>query len=131
MKNKKLIISILPEKFGICHFDKKTPIPEWALEGNFSSITKTDQEISIVYPQGKIPGGVLFEENWIAFRLESVVDGVYAVGIIASLSAPLAKTGISIFNISTYETNYLLVEEKNLAKAKIILSKFCEIKNNK
>ncbi|MDI6883390.1 MAG: ACT domain-containing protein, partial [Patescibacteria group bacterium] len=91
-------------------------------------ITRSEQELSIVYPQEKIPGGVLFEKNWRAFKVEGIVDGIYAVGIIASLSKPLAEAGISIFNISTYETNYLLVEEKNLAKVKKVLSKFCNIK---
>lgn len=125
---KKLNLSVLPEKFGICHFNKKSPIPNWALEGNFFSITKTDQELSIIYPQEKIPGGVFFEKDWRAFRLEGFVDGLYSVGIIASLSHPLAEAGISIFNLSTYETNYVLVEEKNLEKAEEILSKFCNIK---
>lgn len=128
MKKKKLILSILPEKFGICHFEKKTPIPDWALKGEWFSLTKTDQELSIVYPQDKIPGGVLCEKSWRTFRIEGIIDGIYAVGIIASLSKPLADNGISIFNISTYETNYIFVEEKNLKKAVKILSKFCTIK---
>jgi len=129
MKNtQKLTLSILPEKLGICRLDKNSPIPSWATSGEFFSITRTDQELSIVYPQEKIPGGVLFEKDWRAFRLESFVDGMYAVGIIASLSKPLADDGISIFNLSTYETNYVLVEEKNLEKAAKILGKFCEIK---
>ncbi len=127
MKSQKLTLSILPEKLGICHFAAKSPIPDWATKGEFFSITKTNQELSIVYPQEKIPPGVLFEKDWRAFRLEGIVDGVYAVGIIATLSKPLAEAGISIFNISTYETNYLLVEEKNLAKAKKVLTKFCKI----
>jgi len=128
MPNKKLTLSILPEKIGICHFDKKSSIPDWATGGNFFSITRTDQELSIIYPQDKIPGGVLFEKDWRAFRLEGVVEGIYSVGIIASLSKPLAEAGISIFNISTYETNYVLVEDKNFAKAKEILGAFCDIK---
>lgn len=128
MENKKLTLSMLPEKFGICHLAANSPIPPWATSGDFFSITRTDQELSIVYPQEKIPGGVLIEEDWRAFRIEGVVDGIYAVGIIASLSEPLARAGISIFNISTYETNYILVEEKNLAKAKEVLSQFCNIK---
>ncbi len=124
----KFTLSILPEKFGICHFAKNSPIPDWALKEKFFSITKTDQELSIVCPQEKIPAGVLFEKDWRAFRMEDIVDGVYTVGIIASLSKPLAEAGISIFNISTYETNYFFVEEKNLAKAKKILSSFCKIR---
>lgn len=127
MTPKKFNISILQEKFGICHFAEKSPLPKWATAGRFFSITKTDQEISIVYPQEKIPGGVLFERDWRAFRLEGVVDGVYAVGIIAFLSKPLAENGISIFNISTYETNYIFVEEKNLERAKETLSAVCNV----
>ena len=129
MEPKKLTISIFPEKLGICHCAAKSPIPDWATRGEFFSITRTDQELSIVYPQEKIPGGVLLEKDWRAFRIEGIIDGIYAVGIIASLSGPLAKAGISIFNISTYQTNYLLVEEKNLDKAKKILGEFCNIKN--
>jgi len=127
MKLQKLTLSILPEKLGICHFEKNSPIPDWTTKGDFFSITRTDQELSIVYPQEKIPGGVLCEKDWRAFRLEGVVDGPHAVGIIASLAEPLAAAGISIFNVSTYQTNYLLVEEKNLEKAQEVLGKFCQI----
>ncbi len=127
MKPKKLTLSILPEKFGICHFAAKSPIPDWATKGEFFSITRTDQELSILYPQDKIPAGVLFEKDWRAFRLEGIVEGIYVVGIIASLSKPLAENGISIFNISTYQTNYILVEEKNFEIAKKILSAVCNV----
>ena len=124
----KLTLSILPEKIGICHFDKNSPIPDWALEKtNFTSITRTMDELSITLPQEKIPGGVMAEKDWRAFKLEGDVE-LASVGIIASLAKPLAEAKISIFNVSTYETNYVLVEEKNLEKAKNILSKFCEIK---
>jgi len=129
MEDKKLTLYILPEKFGICHLAANSPVPPWGTSGEFFSITRTDQELSIVYPQEKIPGGVLMEKDWRAFRVEGVVDGIYAIGIIASLSEPLAKAGINIFNISTYETNYILLEERNLTKAKEILGKFCKIKN--
>lgn len=128
MKNKKLTLSILPEKLGICHLAANSPIPSWATSGEFFSITRTDRELSIVYPQEKIPGGVLFEKDWRAFKVESIVDGIHVVGIIASLSKPLAEGNINIFNISTYETNYILLEEKNLEKAKRVLDDFCHIK---
>jgi len=124
----KLTLSILPEKIGICHFDKNSPIPDWALERtNFTSITRTMDELSITLPQEKIPGGVMAERDWRAFKLEGDVE-LASIGIIAALAKPLAEAGISIFNVSTYETNYILVEEKNLEKAKNILSKFCEIR---
>ena len=129
MTTPKLTLSILPEVLGICHLDKKVSTPSWAEEGAvFSSVTRTKDELSIIYPQDKIPGGVLVEKNWRAFKLESVVDALYSVGIIAVLAKPLAEAKISIFNISTFQTNYILVEEKNLAKATKILSKICNIK---
>lgn len=123
----KLTLSILPEKLGICYLDKNSPIPEWALgKSSFRSITRTGDELSIVCPQDKIPGGVMVEKDWRAFKLEGDVE-LSSVGIIASLSKPLAEAGISIFNVSTYETNYVLIEDKNLQVAKKILGKFCEI----
>jgi len=127
-KKKKLTLSILPEKLGICHFDKKTPIPNWAIEENkFSSISKTRDELSIICPQDRIPGGVLVERDWRAFKVEGPL-GFILTNVVASLSRPLAKAKISILYISTYETDYLLVKEENLNKAKKILGKFCKIK---
>ena len=123
----KLTLSILPEKLGICHFEKNSEIPDWAKNISFCSITRTPDELSIVCPQEKIPAGVLAEKNWRAFKVEGPL-GFSLTGIVSSLSKPLADAKISIFYISTYETDYLLVEEKNLEKAKKILGKFCELK---
>ncbi len=128
MKNtKKLTLSILPEKLGICHFDENTPIPSWVKEGKFVSITKTPDELSIICSQEKIPAGVLAEKDWRAFKVEGPL-GFTLTGIVASLSKPLSEAKISIFYVSTYETDYVLVEEKNLDKAAKILGKFCNIK---
>ena len=127
MSNMKFILSILPEKLGICRLSERSEIPEWAQDINFCSITRTKTELSIVCSQDEIPGGVLVERDWRAFKLEGDL-GIESVGVIATLSKPLADAGVSIFNISTYETNYVLVEDKNLAKAVEVLSKFCEIR---
>ena len=122
-----LILSILPEKLGICHFDKNSQIPDWAKDISFCSMTRTPDELSIVCPQEKIPAGVMAERNWRAFKVQGPL-GFILTGIVASLSKPLAEAEISILYISTYETDYLLVEEKNLEKSKKILGEFCEIK---
>ena len=127
MKTKQLTLSILPEKLGICHLDEKSPIPSWAIENiNFFSIAKTRNELSIVCPQDKIPGGILAEKDWRAFKVKGPL-GFVLPGIVASLATPLAKAKISIFYISTYETDYLLVKEESLEKATKILSAFCNI----
>ncbi len=125
---KKLTLSVLPEKLGICHLNQKSEIPSWSEEGiSFSSIARTEKELSIICSQDKIPGGVLFEKDWRAFRVEGPL-GFASTGIVSSLSVPLAKAKISIMYISTYETDYLLVEDKNLDKAVKILGKFCDIR---
>jgi len=126
-KTKRFILSILPEKLAICHFSKNNPIPEWAKDISFCSITRTNDELSIICPQDKIPAGVLCEKNWRSFKVQGPL-GFSLTGIVSSLSTPLAKAGISILYISTYETDYLLVEEKNLQSAKRLLGKFCQIK---
>lgn len=124
----KLTLSLLPDELAVCFFEKNNTIPFWVVkDNNFYSITKTSDELSIVCPQDNVPPGVMAERNWRAFKLETVLD-MSVVGIVASLANPLAKAGISIFYISTYKTNYLLVEEANLEKAIAVLSKTCEIK---
>jgi len=123
----KLTLSILPEKLGICHLAKNNPIPDWVKNLSFCSITRTADELSITCPQEKIPGGIMAEKDWRAFKIQGPL-GFSLTGIVASLSKPLAEAEISIFYISTYETDYLLVEEKNLDKAKKALSELCEIK---
>ena len=123
----KLTLSILPETLGICHFDKNSPIPDWAKNISFCSITRTKDELSIVCPQDKIPGGVMVERDWRAFKVQGPL-GFTMAGIVASLAKPLADAEISIFYISTFETDYLLVKEENLEKVKKILGEFCKIK---
>ena len=123
----KLTLSVLPEKLAICHFDKNTPIPDWAKNTSFCSITRTADELSIIAPQDKIPGGVMAEREWRAFKIQGPL-GFTMTGIVSSLSKPLADAGISIFYVDTYETSYVLMEDKNLEKAKDILATFCEVK---
>ncbi|MCD6402338.1 ACT domain-containing protein [bacterium] len=123
----KLTLSILPEKLGICHLGKNSPIPEWAkrTEG-FCSITRTPDELSVVCPQEEIPNEVMAEKDWRVLKVKGPL-GFVLTGIVSSLSTPLAKAGISILYISTYETDYLLVKDQDLAKTIEILEKFCNI----
>lgn len=127
MNTQKLTLSILPEKLGICHFDKNSSIPDFAKDISFCSITRTPNELSVICSQDKIPAGVIMEKDWRALKVEGPL-GFILTGIVASLAKPLADAEISIFYISTFETDYLLVEDRNLEKTKEILSRFCEIK---
>jgi hypothetical protein len=110
-----LTLSILEGAFAICRLDAEERLPEWAMRGDFFSITRAANEISIVCEQSAVPQGVRCEREWRCLRVEGPLD-FSLTGILNSLTAPLASAGISIFAISTYDTDYLLVNEKDLER---------------
>jgi hypothetical protein len=113
LKKKLLLLS---ETFSICRLEKNAPIPEWALTGGFYSITRTAEELSVVCPQNRVPPGIQKQDGWKALRVEGPLD-FSLTGVLASLTTPLAREGISVFATSTYDTDYLLVKEKQLEGA--------------
>ena len=116
-----IALSVLPETFAICRLDPAAPIPSWVTTRDFFSITRTQDELSIVCAQRDVPAGIKCERGWRALKVEGKLDFALT-GILASLAAPLADAGISIFAISTYDTDYLLVKETNLPPAVQVLS---------
>ena len=109
----------MPGTFAICRLDRDAPIPEWAHNG-FFSITRTPDELSIICKEEIVPEQVLCEKGWRCLQVMGPLDFALT-GILASLASPLAEAGISIFAISTYDTDYFLVKELNRAIA--VLSK--------
>ncbi len=105
-----------PETLSICRFERKAPVPEWALAGKFFSITRTDEELSIVCAQEQVPSGIQKQDGWKALRVEGRLD-FSLTGVLSSLTEPLARRGISVFAISTYDTDYLLVKGEQSKKA--------------
>jgi len=73
-------------------------------------------ELSIVCSQACIPSNIKCEKDWKALKIEGPLD-FSLIGILCSISAILAQNGISIFAISTYDTDYILVKEKDITKA--------------
>jgi len=117
----KLSLSILPETLAICRLGKEDGIPGWALGGSFVSITRTSEELSIVGTQTQVPEGVRRDAGWRCLKVEGPLN-LSATGVLASFLTPLAREGISVFALSTYDTDYLLVKQKDLEKAVMILS---------
>ena len=118
----KRILLLGSETLSICRLEKNAPIPEWALTGEFFSITRTAEELSVVCPQNQVPPGVQKQDGWKVLQVEGPLD-FSLTGVLASLTGPLAKEGISVFAISTYDTDYLLVQQELLEKAIEILTK--------
>lgn len=114
-------LSILDGSFSVCRLYSHVPIPNWVDRKCFHSITKTDSEISVVCRQDKVPEDVLAERNWKIIKVEGTLD-FSLTGVLSSIATPLADAKISIFTISTFDTDYVLVKEANLLEAKIALS---------
>jgi hypothetical protein len=118
----KLTLSVMKGSLAVCRLDRLSEIPQWALSSAFVSITRTLDELSIVCPQEHVPEGTLCEKEWKALQVAGPL-GFTLVGILASLITPLALSNVSIFAISTYDTDYLLVKERDLEMAIATLSK--------
>ena len=116
MGQKKLNFSVLKGRFGVCRLESGSSLPTWALESGFYSVTRTPVELSVVCLEEKIPEGVKSENNWCILKVEGVLD-FSLTGILASISGVLARQGISIFALSTFDTDYILVKEKDLPNA--------------
>lgn len=114
-------LSILPAIFAICRLDKNAEIPEWAQKGDFISITRTSSELSLVSLQSAVPAGVVCDREWRCLKVEGILD-FSMVGVLVSLIAPLARASVSIFAVATYDTDYLLIQEKDLERAIQVLS---------
>lgn len=111
-----LNLILLPGTFAVCRLVQDAAVPAWAWAEEFVSITKTAEELSVVCPEAGVPEGVRCERGWRCLRVAGTLD-FSLVGVLASLVAPLAEAGVSIFAISTFDTDYLLVQEGHLQKA--------------
>lgn len=108
-------LQILPQTLAICRLGPDSPVPEWA-DGQFVSITRNQHELSIVCDQQSVPNDVCSEQDWRALKISGPLD-FSLVGIIASIAGTLAQQQISVFVISTYETDYVLVKQNQLTDA--------------
>ena len=107
-------LRILDGPYTICKLKNLADAP---LDGEFVFIAKTDEEISLVCRTGQVPGETVErEDGWVCFGIIGQME-FNLVGVIAGISAVLAAENIGIFVVSTYNTDYILVKEKDLDQA--------------
>jgi hypothetical protein len=111
-----LTIVIYEKMYAVCQLQPDATVPTWAEGPEFVSITRTAAELSIVCQQDMLPGDVRAEKNRRLMRIEGKL-GFELTGVLASVTAPLSKAELSIFAISTYDTDYLLITDEDLQKA--------------
>ena len=110
---KKLRFFLLAGHMSICRLDATSMVPDWAVEGGFFSVTRTDDELSVVCPEEVVPDEARSEGGWRVLKLEGSFE-FSEVGVLASVAAPLAEAGVGIFVVSTFDTDYVLVKEEQL-----------------
>jgi hypothetical protein len=117
---KKLSLSLMPHTYAVCQFHPDKHIPYWALLGDFVSLTRTHEELSIVCQQDNVPDEIRAERGWRCVQVQGAFDFSVA-GVNASLAIPLAEAEISVLAIATYATDYLLIKEDDVERALLVL----------
>ena len=107
----KLKFRWLAGAYAIVRMDAETTIPDWATKGVFSSVTRTGDELSIVCPADNLPADLSAGSHWICFKLEGPFL-FSQTGVLLSFVEPLSNNSVPIFAISTYDTDYVLVQEE-------------------
>jgi hypothetical protein len=112
---------VLGERLAVCRLASDAPFPAWSLEGGFFGVVRTQDEVSIVCSEDRVPDGLLSERGFVALKLEGPFP-FSMTGVLASFLQPLAVAQIPIFAISTSDTDYVLIKHENLESAVIALS---------
>jgi len=104
-------------RLGVCRLPADAPLPEWtARPAAFCSATRSPEELSVVCEAALIPEEVQSSGPWTAFKVEDVLP-LNMVGVLAALLGPLADAQISVFAVSTFATDYVLVRAEDRVAA--------------
>ena len=120
MDSTKIVLSILEETYIIHKLDQSTNLPEELIECEFYSLCNSQEELSLVCPEQMLIQSENSSPNWKCLKVAGPLD-LKLTGVLAGLSDTLAKAKISIFAISTFETDYLLIHKQVLETAKSAL----------
>jgi hypothetical protein len=106
----KLKFRVISASFAVCQLAAADPVPQWAMNGIFTSVTRTADELSIVCPTENVPQEHKPETPWTCLKIE----GPFAfsqIGILHAFIQPIVEAGISVFVIATYDTDYVLIQK--------------------
>jgi hypothetical protein len=110
---KKLTLILLKDALAVCRLSPQDELPAWVLREPFFCVTRSEDELSLLLREDRVPEGWKCEKEWRAFKLLGPLP-FNLIGILASIANPLAQAGIAIFALSTYDTDYLLVRSYEL-----------------
>ncbi len=119
-RQKRLTLAMLEGAYALARLAPSDAIPAWADGAGFSSISRSDQELSIVCRDERVPAEARADRGWVCWRFV----GPFAfdeTGIVLAVIRPLSEAGIGIFVVSTFDGDHLLIKRVDLAAARSVL----------
>ena len=127
MNMQNLLLEWIPGTFAVTQLPANAAIPQWVIEAKgFTSITRTDKELSIVCQQDYVPEDAEAETGWVAVGLAEPIK-FNEIGILAELTKSIADAEISTFAISTFENDILLIKSGDSIATRQALGQVCDI----
>jgi len=111
-----LTLVLLPDRLAVCQVPADAPVPQPPAEDGVWSVTRTADELSLVWPEAAVEPGWRVEREWRCLQVVGPLP-FELIGILADLATALAHRDVSVFALSTYETDYLLVKVGDVARA--------------
>lgn len=115
-----LNLRLLSSRLAVCRLSPEQEFPFWAQCDEFLAFVHTSDECSVVCDQSMVPNGTQAEKDWRILKVLGPLE-FSQIGVLASIAGPLAQASISIFVISTYDTDYILVKDTSLEPAIAVL----------
>lgn len=116
VNSEQMSLVVVDGEFAVHRLPPEAEIPPQVLRADFYALTRTAEELSLVCPAGIPVPGARREEGWAVLKVEGPLD-FSLTGVLADLSSALAAAGVSVFAISTFDTDYLLVKAERLPDA--------------
>ena len=117
MSGKALEFAVGTERLAVARYAPDTPAPD-GLRGTIVSVTRTPAELSVLCAEDAVPDGAQHVAGgWISLSLTGPFDLDGETGILAAFLDPLAAAGVGIFAVSTYDTDVVLVHERDVDAA--------------
>jgi hypothetical protein len=115
---KHIPLSVLPGHHAVCRLESREQVPAWAARstGGLSSVTRTADELSIIVADSLAPRNARCERNWRVIKVRGPIP-LNLIGVVAGLSGALADASVSLFALSTYDTDYIMVKQVDLSRA--------------
>ena len=107
---------VLTQGVAICRLPPEEEIPSWVRNKGLTAFVRTADEFTIVCDERYVPGHIKMEKGWRILMVQGPLE-FSQVGVLAAIAMPLAQAGVSIFVLSTFDTDYILVKEPSLLLA--------------